>query len=213
VEDELPLQVRGNRKVEDIVHSTEMVNLWVSDKGYIQLAMRTGQYKNLNTGSIYEGIKVTSDILTGDLKFSGEATSDKVQGYFAYFELLNGFKKSIYMTKEEVIRHAKRYSKSYAYESSAWHTNFDEMAQKTVMRKLLSHFGYLTPDMVAALSTDKDDDVDIRVADEKAENANQEPIDIEQEPEEKEEPKQQAKPKEQKDKSEPEQVKMEGPEF
>jgi recombination protein RecT len=147
-------------------------------RGYIQLAMRTGQYRCINSGAIYEGINIDYDILTGNLSFSGKPTSDKAQGYFAYMELLNGFKKTVYMTIDEVVKHAKRYSKSFNYETSAWKTNFDEMAQKTVIRKLLSHYGYLTPDMVAALTSDKDEDVDTRVADEIANKANQEAIDI-----------------------------------
>jgi recombination protein RecT len=145
-------------------------------KGYVQLAMRTGQYKHLNAGVIYEGVDITRNILTGEIEFSGEPTSDKPQGYFAHLEMLNGFTKTVYMTKEEVLAHAKRYSKSFGHQNSAWKTNFDEMAQKTVIRKLLSKYGYLSTDMVSALSSDAEDiDEEIR------QEANQEIIDVEYE--------------------------------
>lgn len=145
-------------------------------KGYIQLAMRTGQYKHLNAGIIYEGINITRNILTGEIGFAGEATSDKPQGYFAHLEMLNGFTKTVYMTIEEVLAHAKQYSKSFGHKNSAWKTNFDEMAQKTVIRKLLSKYGYLSTDMVSALSSDAEDiDEEIR------QEANQEIIDVEYE--------------------------------
>ncbi|HHY42543.1 MAG TPA: recombinase [Thermoanaerobacterales bacterium] len=162
-------------------------------KGYIQLAMRTGQYKHLNAGIVYEGMKVEKDILTGEIKITGEPTSNKPQGYFAYMELLNGFSKTIYMTHDEVLSHAKRYSKSFNYANSAWKTNFDEMAIKTVLRRLLSKYGILSTDMVAALTSDTESDIESEVAQEVANEANQEVIDIEAEPadepiKEKEEP-------------------------
>jgi len=147
-------------------------------KGYIQLAMRTGQYRHLNAGVIYEGIEVHRNILTGEITFSGEPTSEKVQGYFAYMELLNGFSKTAYMTKEEVIKHAQCYSKSYNAQNSAWKTNFDEMAMKTVMRRLLSKYGILSTDMISALTADRDD-VESEVANEIANEANKETIDVE----------------------------------
>lgn len=145
-------------------------------KGYIQLAMRTGQYKHLNAGMIYEGVDITHNILTGEIGFSGKPISDKPQGYFAHLEMLNGFTKTVYMTKEEVLAHAKRYSKSFGHQNSAWKTNFDEMAQKTVIRKLLSKYGYLSTDMVSALSSDADD-----IDEEIEQEANQEIIDVEYE--------------------------------
>lgn len=147
-------------------------------KGYIQLAMRTGQYKRLNAGFVYEGVNVEQDMLTGDVKFSGKPTSDKAQGYFSYMELINGFSKAIYKTKEEVEAHAKKYSKSYGHASSAWITNFDEMAQKTMIRGLLSKYGILSTDMIAALSADNDD-VDNKAATAIEMEANQEELDIE----------------------------------
>lgn len=152
-------------------------------KGYIQLAMRTGQYKFLNAGIVYEGIKVYQNWLTGEVEFSGEPTSDKPQGYFAFMELLNGFSKTVYMTYDEVRKHAKRYSKSYNSDSSAWKTNFDEMAMKTVIRQLLSKYGILSVDMITAFTSD----VEIETAQEIEKNANSELIDVEYEVSEDEE--------------------------
>lgn len=150
-------------------------------KGYIQLAMRTGQYKFLNAGVVYEGIKVKWDLLTGQLSFEGESTGDKAQGYFAYLELLNGFSKAVYMTADEVKAHAKRYSPSYGREGSAWQTDFDKMAQKTTIRQLLSHYGYLTTEMITALTNDGDFDEESNVAEEIANEANVETINIQAE--------------------------------
>lgn len=148
-------------------------------KGYIQLAMRTGQYKFLNAGIVEEGVEVNRERLTGAITFKGEPTSSKPQGYFAYMELLNGFSKTVYMTTEEVTKHAKRYSKSFNRSKSAWKTNFDEMAMKTVTRRLLSKYGILSVDMISALTYDRDEDVEIMVEDEIANEANKETIDVE----------------------------------
>jgi recombination protein RecT len=110
-------------------------------KGIIQLAMRTGQYRDLNAGIVYEGVKVERDMLSGRVSFSGDPASDKPQGYFAFFRLLNGFEKPLYMTVAEVDAHAKRFSKSYGFPNSTWKTNFDAMAIKTCLRLLLSKYG------------------------------------------------------------------------
>ncbi len=79
-------------------------------KGLIQLCMRTGQYKHINAGEVYEGEYKGFNKLTGELDISGERTSDTVVGYFAYMETLNGFSHSVYSTKEEVQKHAQKYS-------------------------------------------------------------------------------------------------------
>ena len=123
-------------------------------KGYIQLAMRTGQYKVINADRVYEGELKSAEKLTGHIDLSGEKKSNKIVGYFAYFELLNGFSKTLYMTKDEVEAHAKRYSKSYGYATSPWKTNFHEMAMKTMIRNLLSHYGYLSVEMIGAFEKD-----------------------------------------------------------
>lgn len=123
-------------------------------KGLIQLAMRTGAYKHINAGEVYEGEFKGSDKLTGEIDISGEAVSDKIIGYFAYIETTNGFKKAMYWNKEKVKAHAKRYSKSYNSQSSAWASNFDEMATKTVLRNMLSHYGYMSVEMATAFEAE-----------------------------------------------------------
>lgn len=151
----------------------------VGYKGYIQLAMRTGQYKFINADMVYEGELKGHDKITGEIDLTGEAKSNKVVGYFAYIETVNGFKKPLYWSKEKVLAHAKRYSKSFSYSSSAWQTNFDEMALKTMLRNLLSHYGVMSVEMMNAFTSDADERTpEARAEDEVNENANGEIIDI-----------------------------------
>lgn len=126
-------------------------------KGLIQLAMRTGSYKYINAGEVYEGELVSCDKLTGAVDLSGEATSDEVIGYFAYIQTKNGYEKTLYWSKDKLIRHVEKYSDSYKPGNMTWKKNFTEMAIKTVLRYLLSHWGYMTVDMVNALSADAED--------------------------------------------------------
>jgi recombination protein RecT len=147
----------------------------IGAKGYVQLAMRSGQYRYLNTGMVYEGQKVSHEIVTGRLSIDGEAKGQRVTGYFAYLELLNGFSKSIYMTADEVMAHAKRYSRAFGNEGSPWQVHFDAMAQKTVLRLLLSKFGILSTEMEMALTSDPAD-AEEAIGEEIAENANREAL-------------------------------------
>lgn len=143
-------------------------------KGYIQLAMRTGQYKNINADVVYEGELRKVNKLTGEIQFDGERKSDKVVGYFAYFELLNGFTKTLYMSVEEMASYAKRFSPSLGKDITAdklisiaqqgqigkgvgWQGDFNAMALKTCVRRLLSKYGYLSIEMQNALSNDNDE--------------------------------------------------------
>lgn len=152
-------------------------------KGYIQLAMRTGKYKYLNADVIYEGEEIEEDRLTGNISITGEKEGDEVKGYFAYMELNNGFSKTVYMSKQEVIKHAKQYSQSYNNKSSAWQTNFDQMAKKTVLRKLLSKYGIMSTEMISAFSKENSYSPEEEVQQEIEENANDEVINIEAEDE------------------------------
>lgn len=121
-------------------------------KGYIQLAIRSGYYRHINVQTICEGEFRGIDKMTGDIDVGGERESDAAVGYLAYFETLNGFSKAMYWTKDKVIRHANRYSKSYKAGSSIWAEHFDEMAEKTVLRNLLSHYGLLSVEMQTSVS-------------------------------------------------------------
>ena len=122
-------------------------------KGMLQLCMRTGAYRYINAGPVYEGELASEDKLRGDIDLSGERTGDKVVGYFAYIETLNGFAKAIYWPMSKVVSHAKKYSKNFG--GKIWQDNFDEMATKTVLRYLLSHWGVMSVDMANAIASDE----------------------------------------------------------
>ena len=124
-------------------------------KGYIQLAMRTGAYRYINSDVVYEGELVSQDKLTGEIEIDpASRTGDEKIGYFAFIETLNGFRKTIYMTMGEVTAHAKKYSKSFGHQSSAWTTDFDAMALKTCLRLLLSKYGIMSVEMQKAYVDD-----------------------------------------------------------
>ena len=139
-------------------------------KGLIQLAQRTGQYKYINADMVYEGEEVSYNRITGMMELSGEPASDKVIGYFAYFQLLNGFEKCVYWSREKVTAHAKRYSK--AFSSGPWQTNFDSMALKTVVRQLISKYGIMSIEFANVVAQDNADEVEAEVR----ENANGEEL-------------------------------------
>lgn len=129
-------------------------------KGFIQLAMRSGQFKTINAIEVYEGDIKKVNRLTGEIEFNEEnPNQDKIVGYVAYFQLLNGFEKALYMTVSQVEKHAKKYSQTYKSEktksSSKWATDFDAMAIKTVLKLLLSKYGILSIEMQRALETDQ----------------------------------------------------------
>src|SRR5690625_1567308 len=120
-------------------------------KGYIQLALRTGQYKNINVIEVYEGELVSWNRLTEEIELDFEQRkSDKVIGYVGYFELINGFRKTVYWSKEEIDSHRKRFSKS----GFAWNDNYDAMAMKTVIRNMLNKWGILSVEMQTAYVED-----------------------------------------------------------
>ena len=124
-------------------------------KGFVQLAMRTGQYKTIHTAPVYEGQIKSHNQFTGEMEFNFSVKSAKVEGYLLYFKLLNGFEKYFYMTEEEIESHGKRYSKSFAKGYGVWKENFEAMALKTVVKLGLSKFGVLSVDMQKAIESDQ----------------------------------------------------------
>lgn len=145
--------------------------------GYYQLAIRSGQYKDLDVIEIKEGEYLGRDKLTGKQKFEfiedeSERLNKPTIGYLGYFELLNGYRKQIYMSKEEMEKHADTYSKAFSLEaykklkagqipekdmwkySSYWYKDFDGMAFKTILRRLISKYGVMSIEMQEAYTKD-----------------------------------------------------------
>lgn len=127
-------------------------------KGYIQLAQRSGQYRRMNAIVVYEGEFGGWNPLTEELIYTPEnKSSDKVVGYLGHFELLNGFEKTVFWTREEVDKHRQRFSKMSGGNtpSGVWRTDFDAMALKTVLRNMLTKWGPMSVYMQTAISKDE----------------------------------------------------------
>jgi recombination protein RecT len=124
-------------------------------KAFVQLAMRSGQYKTIHPSVIYDGQIKKHNSFTGEMEFQEQKNSNNAIGFLLYFKLLNGFEKFFYMTKDEVEAHAKRYSQMYKMGKGFWKTDFDSMALKTVIKLGLSKFGILSIDMQKAIKSDE----------------------------------------------------------
>lgn len=121
-------------------------------KGFIQLAQRSGQFKSIYASAIYEGQIVSDNPLDG-FEFDFTVKGTKVVGYAAKFKLLNGFEAVWYMTKEQLVAHGMKYSKTF--KGGLWETDFDTMASKTVIKLLLSKFAPLSVEMQKAVLSDQ----------------------------------------------------------
>lgn len=150
--------------------------LIIGTKGYINLALRTNKYININKGTVYEGEFQGFDKVTGSLDISGEKLSDVPVGYFAYFKQKSGFEKIMYMTIDDICKFAKTYAptvkfskitwqelKELAIKQSVegeggglgWFAGFQDMAEKTVLRQLLSSWGELSVDAEQVINADE----------------------------------------------------------
>ena len=146
-------------------------------KGYIQLAIRSGEYKKLNVLAIKEGELIRFDPLNEEIEVN-LVEDDTVReslptiGYYAMFEYTNGFKKAMYWSKDKMLAHADKYSMAFSAEkyrdlqagkipqsdmwkySSFWYRDFDSMAYKTLLRQLISKWGIMSIDMQKAMDGD-----------------------------------------------------------
>lgn len=146
-------------------------------KGYLQLAIRSGYYKNINVIEIKEGELIGYDPLTETIECNliddfEQRESAETVGYYAHFQYLNGFEKSIYWSKQKMLSHADKYSPAFnasAYEriqqgevseqdmwkySSFWYKDFDSMAKKTLLRQLISKWGVMSLELQSAVESD-----------------------------------------------------------
>ena len=146
-------------------------------KGYIQLAIRSGNYKKINVMEIKDGELVSYDpfneeIVLQPIQDVDEREQTETLGYYAMFEYINGFKKVIYWSKKQMLQHADKYSPAFsksAYEklrngeipnnemwkySSFWYKDFDGMAKKTLIRQLIGKWGVMSAEMTQAMELD-----------------------------------------------------------
>ena len=147
-------------------------------KGYLQLAIRSGQYKRINVMAIKEGELKYFDPLNEEIEVElmvddwDAREQAPTIGYYATFELVNGFKKSIYWSKKQMLAHADKYSPAFNKDtyskieageipekdlwkySSFWYKNFDGMAYKTMLRQLISKWGIMSTEMQQAFNSD-----------------------------------------------------------
>jgi len=141
-------------------------------KGFIQLAQRSGQFKTIAATPIYKGQVVSENPLTGYVFDFTKRDSDEIVGFAGYFSLINGFEKTIYLTVKELENHGTKYSQTFKKGFGLWKDNFEAMAQKTVIKLLLSKYAPLSIDMQRAVITDQsviksmdEDTVDVQYID------------------------------------------------
>lgn len=209
------------KKIGNQYVSVKEATVQIGWKGYYKMAVRSGQYKKILVSEVKEGELKRYNPITEEIEFSpvedpAVRESLPVIGYYAMFRLMNGYEKVLYMTKESMLAYAKRYSSSYRYDlenkkrSCLWTTNFDEMAKKTMIRRLIGKWGIMSSNMQKAYSIDmavvdedgtaryvdnpNNVDVEAQVAEDIATNANSVEF-IEEEPVKEEKPKAKRGPK------------------
>lgn len=131
-------------------------------KGYIQLAIRSGQYRKLNVIAIKKGELEYFDPLNEDIRvhlmvddWDAREEAETI-GYYAFFELVNGYRKAMYWSKKQMEAHALKYSPGYKAKKgyTFWEKNFDAMAYKTMLRQLISKWGVMSIDLQTAIEGD-----------------------------------------------------------
>lgn len=147
----------------DSKRGCKVAQFQIGYKGYIQLAIRSGQYKKLNVLAIKEGELKKYDPLNEELEvqlIENEEEREKATtiGYYAMFEYLNGFRKTIYWSKEKMEAHALKYSMGYRAKKgyTFWEKDFDGMAYKTMLRQLISKWGIMSVDLTMQKALESD---------------------------------------------------------
>lgn len=144
---------------KDNKNNTTVATFQLGAKAYIQLALRTAQYRKINVRDVREGEIVGEDFVSGEMQFKKlEKDREKAQvvGYVAMFELINGFSKQLYMSVDELDAHAKRFSQTYRKGYGLWSDKEmrPAMMEKTILKRLLSKYGVLSVEMEQAIKSD-----------------------------------------------------------
>lgn len=143
-----------NQKQKDGTYK-QVAQFQMGYKGFIQLAQRSGQFKTISATPVFEGQLIEQNPLTGFQFDFTKKTSEKIIGYASYFQLLNGFEKTLYATVDELRAHGVKYSQTFKKGYGLWNDDFNAMATKTVLKLLLSKFAPLSVDMQRAVITDQ----------------------------------------------------------
>jgi len=155
------LPVDKNLGFSAIVPYKDQAQLQIMVKGFKQLAIRSGQFEQLNYGEVKEGEISFRDRETGEIEFEWceddeERSQLQTIGYFAYYKLKNGFTKRVYMSNYQIKEHAKQFSQTYRSGKGVWFDNYDAMAKKTVVKRLLnSGEAPLSPQLQQAIKEDQ----------------------------------------------------------
>ena len=145
----VPFKNNKERKVE--------AQFQIGYKGFIQLAQRSGQFKRLVALPVYKNQLLKKDFING-FEFDWEQEPEKDEnpiGYYAYFKLVNDFSAELYMSHDDIVKHAQRYSQTFKKGFGVWHDNFEAMALKTVTKLLLSKQAPLSVEMQQAVLADQ----------------------------------------------------------
>lgn len=146
----------GKERTVEVMEAT----FQISYRGLLQLAMRSGMYEKIHVTDIRQGELVSYNPIMDEYEFAPELDVNKrlalpIIGYYAFFKYLNGQKKDIYWSKEQIEAHAKKYSATYRNGYGLWKTDFDAMAKKTMLRALVSKWGTMSVEMERAYVGDQ----------------------------------------------------------
>jgi recombination protein RecT len=151
----MELPINSSLGLAHIVPYKGKAQFQVGWKGFVQLALRSGQYKTIHLTPIFEGQIKSMNQFTGEIEFQAESASDQQIGYLLYFKLLNGYEKYFYMTADQIHAHGKKYSASFKKGYGLWVDDFEAMALKTVCKLGLSKYGILSLEMQRAIEVDQ----------------------------------------------------------
>lgn len=152
----LGLPIESNLGYAAVIPYGDDAQFQIMRNGWVELAMRTGQVRHIANEVVHEGELVKRNRFTDTYEFDESLRkSDKIIGVMAYIQLTNGFEKTVYMTKEEINAHALRYSQTYKKGYGVWKDNWEAMALKTVLKRLIVKYCPKSTEVLSAIKNDQ----------------------------------------------------------